>query len=84
MVISSEPHIVTAGHELARATCQRKLTAMANVSDARPPGNASAAARLVVIEERLNEVIRRLDELNALMTTLNHVLPNRHRSAVDD
>lgn len=41
------------------------------------------SARLAAIEERLDEIIRRLDELKNLVTMLDRVQPNRQRTTED-
>jgi low affinity Fe/Cu permease len=45
------------------------------------PDNATVSARLTAIEERLDEIIRRLDEMKNLLTMLNDVQPNRQPTA---
>lgn len=47
------------------------------------PDNTAISARLAVIEERLNEIIRRLDEMKNLLATLDHVQPECQGTAED-
>ena len=45
--------------------------------------NAAVSARLTAIEERLDEIIRRLDETKTLLMTLNRVQPSQRLTPED-
>jgi hypothetical protein len=47
------------------------------------PDNDAVPARLVAIEQRLAEIIRRLDEMKSLLTTLSYAQSDRQCSAED-
>lgn len=51
----------------------------APTSSRRIPGldDAAVTARLAAIEERLEEIIKRLDEMKNLLTIVDYVQPNR-------
>ncbi len=47
------------------------------------PDNTAISGRLAAIEERLDEIIRRLDEMKNLLAMLDHVQPERQSTAED-
>jgi hypothetical protein len=48
------------------------------------PNNTAVSTRLAAIEDRLDDVIRRLDELNTNLLTLVKQVPPSRRHTADD
>jgi hypothetical protein len=57
---------------------------MANAREVGPPDNGIVSARLTAIEERLNEVRRRLDEMKNLVAILDQTQPRCQCADAED